>query len=45
MLDINEELDGRKPVRYIYRATKTVNGVKYYAKDYGLKGFPIPIYE
>ena len=35
----------RRPVRYIFRASKTVNGVKYYAKDYGLKGFPIPIYE
>lgn len=25
----------RKPIRYLFRATKTVNGVKYYAKDYG----------
>ncbi len=37
--------ENRVPVRYIYRASKTVNGVKYYAKDYGLRGFPIPIYE
>ena len=35
----------RKPIRYIFRATKTVNGVKYYAKDYGKKCFVIPIYE
>lgn len=26
---------------YIFRASKTVNGQKIYAKDYGLKAFPI----
>ena len=45
MTEFHEDGSGRKPIRYIYRASKTVNGVKYYAKDYGLRGFPIPIYE
>lgn len=26
---------------YIFRASKTVNGQKIYAKDYGKKAFPI----
>ncbi len=29
---------------YIYRASITINGVKYYAKDYGHRAFRIPIY-
>ena len=42
----NEFYEGRrKPKYYIFRTTKTVNGVKYYAKDYGKKCFVIPIYE
>lgn len=41
----NKSKAERKPVRYLFRATKTVNGVKYYAKDYGKKCFVIPIYE
>lgn len=35
----------RKEVAYyIFRASRTVNGVTYYAKDYGLKAFKIPVY-
>jgi hypothetical protein len=28
-------------MRLIFRASITVNGKKIYAKDYGLRGFPI----
>lgn len=28
---------------YIYRASMTINGVKYYAKDYGKRAFRIDI--
>jgi len=28
---------------YIYRASITVNGVTYYAKNYGKKAFKIPV--
>lgn len=29
---------------YIFRASITINGVKYYAKDYGYRAFRIPVY-
>lgn len=29
---------------YIFRASITVKGVKYYAKDYGRRAFRIPVY-
>ncbi len=32
-----------KGYRLIFRASKTVNGVKLYARDFGLRGFPILI--
>lgn len=32
-----------KGFRLIFRASKTVNGVKLYARDFGLRGFPILI--
>ena len=31
----------RNGKRLIFRASITIKGVKYYARDYGLKGFPI----
>lgn len=34
----------RKPKYYIIRASMTINGVTYYARDYGKRGFLIPIY-
>jgi len=36
--------DKRKPVGYIFRTWITRNGVKVWAKDYGLKAWRIPIY-
>lgn len=33
----------RKAARYIFRASRTVNGVTYYARDYGLRAFKIPV--
>jgi hypothetical protein len=36
--------DGKKPRFYIFRAWRHVNGVKLWAKDYGLKAWRIPIY-
>lgn len=30
-------------MKYIYRASITIKGVKYYAKDYGKKAFKIPV--
>ena len=35
---------GRKVAYYIYRTKMTINGVTYYAKDYGKRAFKIPIY-
>lgn len=29
---------------YIFRASITINGVKYYARDFGHRAFRIPIY-
>ncbi|MDA0617395.1 MAG: hypothetical protein O3A66_01575 [Proteobacteria bacterium] len=34
----NPSMNGR---RCIWRASKTVNGVKIYARDYGIRAFPI----
>ena len=34
----------REVAYYIFRASITVNGVTYYAKDYGKKAFRIPVY-
>lgn len=34
----------REVAYYIFRASRTVNGVTYYARDYGLKAFRIPVY-
>jgi hypothetical protein len=34
-------LFGKEIIMYIFRASKTVNGQKIYAKDYGKKAFPI----
>lgn len=36
--------DGRKVIGFIFRSSMTINGVKYYAKDYGKRAFRIPIY-
>ena len=36
--------DGRKIIGFIFRASITINGVKYYAKDYGKRAFRIPLY-
>ena len=33
-----------KIIGYIFRAKITINGVEYYAKNYGHKAFKIPIY-
>lgn len=30
-------------VEFIFRTTITINGVKYFARDYGLKAFRIPV--
>ena len=35
----------RKIVGYIFRSRITINGITYYAKDYGKKAFKIPIFE
>lgn len=35
---------GRRVSHYIFRTKFVRNGVTYYAKDYGLKAFRIPIY-
>lgn len=32
-----------KGYRLIFRASKTANGIKIYARDFGLRGFPILI--
>ncbi|MGD9568091.1 MAG: hypothetical protein AB7V48_07155 [Sedimentibacter sp.] len=32
-------------IGYIFRASMTIDGVTYYAKDYKKKAFKIPIYE
>ena len=34
----------REVAYYIFRASRTVNGVTYYARDYGLKAFRSPVY-
>ena len=33
----------KKNETYIFRSWITINGVKYYAKDYGKRAFRIPI--
>lgn len=38
------EYNDKKPLGYIFRAWRTVNGERLYAKDYGLKAWRIPIY-
>jgi len=38
------EIPGKRIVRYIFRASFTVKGVTYYAKDYGYRAWRIPIY-
>jgi hypothetical protein len=37
----------KNPIRWICRASRInpKTGLKEYARDYGLRGFPIPIYE
>lgn len=30
-------------IKYIFRPYITINGVRYYAKDYGKKAFKIPV--
>ena len=30
-------------IKYVFRTKITINGVEYYAKDYGKKAFKIPI--
>ena len=37
--------EDRKPAYYIFRTYITINGVRYYAKDYGKRAFRIPIYQ
>lgn len=44
MEEIFQAQENRKPAYFIFRASITKNGVKYYAKDYGKKAFCIPIY-
>ncbi|PRX20131.1 hypothetical protein BX659_13610 [Orenia metallireducens] len=36
-----KDKDNKK--QYIYRASMTINGTTYYAKNYGKKAFKIPI--
>ncbi len=38
------ETERREVAYYIFRASITINGVKHYAKDHGLKAFRIPVY-
>jgi len=33
----------KKETKYIFRASMTINGTTYYAKDYGKKAFKIKI--
>ena len=33
----------KKHVQYVFRSSITINGVTYYAKDYGKKAFKIPV--
>jgi hypothetical protein len=35
---------GKKPLYYIFRTWITKNGVRLYAKDYGMKAWRIPVY-
>lgn len=44
MPDIELNKNDRKIIGFIFRASITINGVKYYAKDYGKRAFRIPIY-
>lgn len=37
--------EDRKVDHYIFRPYITRNGVRYYAKNYGIKAFKIPVYE
>jgi hypothetical protein len=39
-----QKTNKRKPKGYIFRAWITRNGVRVYAKDYGLKAWRIAIY-
>jgi len=41
----NNGSNQKRPHHYIFRASITIKGVTYYAKDYGLKAFRIPIYK
>lgn len=43
-MDASNKKTGRKALYYIFRASRTVDGVTYYAKDYGHKAFKIPVY-
>lgn len=43
-MDAPKRKKERKADYYIFRASRTVNGVTYYAKDYGLRAFKIPVY-
>lgn len=42
-MDAPKRKKEREAANYIFRASRTVNGVTYYAKDYGLKAFKIPV--
>ena len=37
-------IDRSRPHYFIFRASITLNGTTYYARDYGHKAFRIPIY-
>jgi hypothetical protein len=38
-------IDKQKPFGYIFRTWITKNGVRLYAKEYGLKAWRIPVYK
>lgn len=41
MPDFLDAFKKNKGKRLIFRASITVNGIKYYARDYGYRGFPL----
>lgn len=42
-MDAPKRKKAREADCYIFRASRTVNGVTYYAKDYGLRAFKIRV--
>ncbi|MDC7250426.1 MAG: hypothetical protein PQJ49_10970 [Sphaerochaetaceae bacterium] len=45
MKNLFGEVDKSRPHYFIFRASITIKGKTYYAKDYGYRAFRIPIYK